>query len=118
MGGTPSQIIFSQDASSLIVAVKGKLPMDLNNPSGELVPGYLSVYAIGENGSLAQEPETYPSAIPFSVEEDLFTPGLYFGSEVSKGYEAWKLGSDNKTVVGAIPDQGAVRLHKSQKSPY
>ena len=109
VGRTPSQIIFSGDAKSIMVTIKGMLSTDLNNPSGQVVPGQLSVYTIGNDGSLSSIPAVFPSAMPFSIAEDHYNPGFYFGSEVSKGYETWNI-KDNKTVVGAIPHEAAVRL--------
>lgn len=116
VGGTPSQIIFAGDSSSIIVAVKGQLPTDLNNPTGTFIPGHIAGYAIGSDGSLAESPTMYPAAIPFSIQEDLFTSGVYFGSEASMGYEAWMLGTSSKTVVGSIPNQAAVSVPSGRRS--
>ncbi|RSH89132.1 hypothetical protein EHS25_002798 [Saitozyma podzolica] len=107
VGNTPSQITFSSDMSSLIVAVKGQLPTDLNNPSGNMTGGWIATYNIGPNGTLAAEPVKRPAAIPFSINEDVDQKGVFFLSDVSSGFAAYNADADSAVVQGAIPAEGA-----------
>ncbi|KAK4687146.1 hypothetical protein P7C73_g2975, partial [Tremellales sp. Uapishka_1] len=107
VGGGPSQMTFSADMTSLLVAVKGRLSTDLNNPTGTLQPGGIYTYAIGENGTLAQDPVKYSAMVPFSIAEDMYTPGVYFTTDVSTGYAAFDLGDTEMMEQGTIPLQAA-----------
>jgi hypothetical protein len=94
--------------SSLIVAVKGQLPTDLNNPSGNMTGGWIATYTIGQNRTLAAEPVKRPAAIPFSINEDVDQKGVFFLSDVSSGFAAYNADADSAVVQGTIPAEGAV----------
>ena len=110
VGGGPSQIAFNSDGTTLIVAVKGQVPHDLNNPTGKLQPGFLATYSIKE-GVLADEAVKTPVGIPFSIAEDKNDKDVYFMADVTTGYAAIRAPFDNLTGVeqGIIPLEQAVR---------
>ena len=119
VGGTPSQIIFAQDSSSLIAVIKGQLPTDLNNPSGKMQPGAICTYSIN-GGSLAQTPQMAPAAIPFSVTYDLTDPDVYFMSDVSTGYAVYEpgtMGAAGTLKQGMVPNQAAVSRNLLSSPP-
>jgi len=109
VGGGPSQIAFNSDGTTLIIVIKGQLPNDLNNPTGELQPGYLATYDIKE-GVLADYAVKVHASIPFSISEDLNDKDVYFMSDVTTGYAAVRAPFSNVTESnqGNIPLQGAV----------
>jgi len=110
VGGGPSQIAFNSDGTILVVAVKGQLPQDLNNPTGKMQPGFLATYSIKE-GVLAEEAVKTPVGVPFSIAEDKTDKDVYFMADVTTGYAAIRAPFDNVTRVeqGIIPLQQAVR---------
>ncbi len=68
---------FNDEMTSLIVAVKGKLPTDLNNPSGKFEPGFVATFSIDMNTmSLATNGTLSTVGVPFSIEEDNRQKGL------------------------------------------
>ena len=103
---------FASDMSYLFVAVKGRMPTDLNNPTGQFQPGFIAAYAItGENRmTLASEPVKTSAAVPFSIKEDFGAEGVYFSSDAATGYAAFRFGSEAKAVPGTIPNAAAVSL--------
>ncbi|CAD6581369.1 MAG: hypothetical protein TREMPRED_002989 [Tremellales sp. Tagirdzhanova-0007] len=109
VGGSVSQMAFASDMSYLFVAVKGRMPTDLNNPTGQFQPGFIAAYAItGENRmTLASEPVKTSAAVPFSIKEDFGAEGVYFSSDAATGYAAFRFGSEAKAVPGTIPNAAA-----------
>lgn len=99
-------MVFSSDNSYLLVAIKGRLPTDLNNPTGVFQPGYIASYAI-TGSTLASKPKKYTNPVPFGIQEDINTAGLFFLTDVSTGYSTFRPGSDEMLVQGTIPLQQA-----------
>ncbi|KAJ6465850.1 hypothetical protein C8R45DRAFT_839583 [Mycena sanguinolenta] len=94
--GTPSQIIFSQDETQLIVSVKA---------------GYLVVWDINSDGSLSTTYNTVSGGVlPFSLNH---IPGrnALVASDPGVGYDIFNLDASSQRAVGGvsvpIPNQGA-----------
>ncbi len=92
----------------IYVAVKGQLPTDLNNPTGQMQPGYIASYTITDDKTLTSELTKTPTALPFGIVEHDNNEGLYLAPDVSTGYTTFRFGSDAITVPGTIPLQKAV----------
>lgn len=89
----------------LKVVVKGRVPTDLNNPTGSLQGGYVATYDIN-NATLASEAVHTAAAVPFSIGEDIVHPNIFFMSDVTTGYSV--LNETAGTVVqGKIPNEAA-----------
>ena len=99
---------FASDMSYLYVAIKGRLPTDLNNPTGMMQPGYIASYAITDNMTLAAQATETTAAAPFSIVEDFNAQGVYFLSDVTTGYSTFRPGPNELAVQGTIPNQAAV----------
>lgn len=106
---------FASDMSAIYVAIKGRVPTDLNNPTGKLQDGYIASYAIS-GMKLAQDSVNTVTALPFSIVEDMYNQGVYFLSDVSTGYTAFSPDSGDMTVQGTIPLQAAVSTASSSPS--
>lgn len=107
--------------SALFVLVKGKLPMDLNNPTGEIQKGYIATYPISwVNGSymLAYDCTQTTATFPFAIVEDWSAPDIYFFADVSTGYATWKESATGPLNYGVISDEKAAcwaaQSHRTQ----
>lgn len=100
---------FAPDMSALIVVVKAKLPTDLNNPSGMMVPGYLATYNIS-GSTLSQDCDQTPAGAPFSIGHDASSgSNFYFLSDAATGYAVFEEGYPEGTYQpGVIPNEAAV----------
>lgn len=101
--------------SFLSVVIKGQLPTDLNNPTGNMTNGGFWQYAL-TNGSmggwqLSQDYTAVEAPLPFSINEDANAPGYFFASDVAMGYDVAMLTAQGgQSKVGVIPNQAAVSL--------
>jgi len=89
----------------LKVVVKGRVPTDLNNPTGALQEGYVATFSI-DNATLAAEAVHTAATVPFSINEDIDNPDLFFMSDVTTGYAVLNE-TAGSVVQGIIPNQAA-----------
>ena len=99
--------------SFLTVVIKGKVPTDLNNPTGNMTNGGFWQYALTKDGSgawqLAQDYTAVEAPLPFSINEDYANPGTFVASDVAMGYDVAMLSAQGgQSKVGVIPNQAAV----------
>ena len=108
---------FSSDGSYLLVAVKGKLATDLNNPTGNATDGYLAFYSISNDGKLAETSSKISTPLAFTVTEDQYAPGVYLTSDIMYGYSTFRFSDDGSATVvpGNIPLHSAVGLTMEDK---
>ena len=95
---------FASDMSYLYVAIKGKLPTDLNNPTGKQQPGAIYAYAISDDMTLDQDPTMTAAAIPFSIVEDKFN-----GRQYRLRSRHLRLGRESRP--GDYPQPGGCQYH-------
>ena len=71
-------------------------------------PGYIAIYAISDNYTLASEPIKTAAVFPFSLQEDIDNNGVYLVADVTTGFGIYQSGPNAKLVQGNIPSQEAV----------
>ena len=107
-------MLFADDMSYLYVAIKGRLPTDLNNPTGELQPGGVWAYKLTwEDGmwSLADNYTAVSAPVPFSIMPNKYAAGNYFLSDVSGGYDVAMLGDGKGKLEALVNPNDTVVSH-------
>ncbi|GJE97959.1 hypothetical protein PsYK624_141810 [Phanerochaete sordida] len=99
--GSASQIIFTDDDSQLVVAVKGAPPAST---------GYLAVWDVVHNGALSANFSTVPTpqggALPFSLSA---VPGTraFVAADPNVGFDVFDLDDASKNAAVAVQGQAA-----------
>jgi hypothetical protein len=101
---------FNSAMTALHIVVKGRLPTDLNNPSGKIIPGYVATFAINQTDmTLSKACVNSTVNAAFSVEEDMFNPDLFLMADVTTGYATFDSSQKGFMVnQQVIPNEAAV----------
>ena len=84
----PQQMAFIPDGKTLLVALKGYLPTDANNPSGKVEQGLIGIYTITDyvlSNIYTKQDALAPGEFPFSIANDYFVKNAYFFTDVLTG---------------------------------